>query len=183
MANAKFIKLWCNKKIKEAQRTIVNDLRLDIEQRARRNFLRASKEIPASDNFIDVYSIEQGDSFKIVCGGTQVLFTEFGAGHTFYHRTPMTTNEFNVEVEKAPRPAGIVGIGEYGKGYGSQPKWYFSESNLIVDNGKNHTHMVKATKQGNFIYITEGIRPTRSLYNAVSSGIKNLTQRRIRRIG
>jgi len=179
MANAKFIELWCKKKVKEAQQSVCNNLRVDVEQRARRNFLRASKEIPSADTFIDVFSIEQSNGFKIVCGGTQVLFAEFGAGKSFYHRTPMTTDENNVEIEKAPRPTGIVGIGEYGKHYGKQEKWYFSDTNLIESNGKNHTSLVKATKSGNLIYITEGIRPTRALYNAVSSGIKVFTQGKI----
>ena len=183
MATRKFVIAWCNKKVKDMKSLVINDLSKDIEKRAKRNFLRASQEIPACDNYIDVWSSVGLDKFQISCGGTQVLFAEFGAGHTFYHKTPMTTDAYNVEVEKAPRPVGIVGIGEYGKHYGKQSKWYFSDVNLIPETGKNHTTMVKATKTGNLIYITEGIRPTRALYNAVNSGVKNLTRKRTRRIG
>ena len=181
MANAKSIEAWCKHKIDEMEKSIINDLSLDIEARARRNFNRVSSEVPASDTFVDVFCIKGNKDFQIVCGGTQVLFIEFGAGITLANKTQMTTNEFNQKVEKAPRPVGIVGIGEYGKGYGKNDKWYFSEINLIPTTRNNHTKMVKSTQSGKLIYITEGIRPTRSLYNAVSNGIKSFINKGVAR--
>ena len=139
MANRKFVIAWCQKKIKDMEKTVIYDLSSDIESRARRNFMRVSSEIPAVDNYIEVWSSIKANGFTVSCGGTQVLFTEFGAGHTLSHKTPMTTNDQNIQVEKAPRPIGVVGIGEYGKGRGKDPKWYFSESGLIPQNNKNHT--------------------------------------------
>lgn len=184
MANAKFIEAWCNKKVKDIKKAIVNDLSKDIEITARRNFARAVPLIPASDTFIDVWAIKNDDSFKIICGGTQVLFVEFGAGITHSTETStVLTDSDNRQVEYASRPKGIVGIGGYGKHLGLNDKWYFSDVNLVAETGKNHTTMVKATSTGKFVYITEGIRPVRALYLAVNSGVKKLTTKKIRRIG
>lgn len=51
---------------------------------------------------------------KIVASGQDVMFIEFGSG--VYHNTDGYPGE---------RPAGIVGIGEYGKGYGKRNAWAY----------------------------------------------------------
>ena len=61
-------------------------------------------------------SLEQtGDGYAIVANGSAVAFIEFGSG--VYHNTG--------EPYPNPRPTGIVGIGEYGKGKGKRKAWYY----------------------------------------------------------
>ena len=61
-------------------------------------------------------SLEQNaNGYSIVANGSAVAFIEFGSG--VYHNTG--------EPYPNPRPAGIVGIGEYGKGKGKRRAWYY----------------------------------------------------------
>ena len=55
------------------------------------------------------------DGWAIVAKGQAVCFIEFGSG--VYHNP--------VEPYPLPRPEGVVGIGEYGKGRGSRPIWVY----------------------------------------------------------
>lgn len=55
------------------------------------------------------------NGYAIVASGKVVAFIEFGAG--VYHN--------GSEPYPDPRPAGIVGIGEYGKGYGKRNTWVY----------------------------------------------------------
>ena len=57
------------------------------------------------------------DGYAIVAKGKAVAFIEFGAG--VYHN--------GSEPYPDPRPAGIVGIGEYGKGYGKRNTWVYRD--------------------------------------------------------
>jgi hypothetical protein len=57
------------------------------------------------------------DGYAIVASGRAVAFIEFGAG--VYHN--------GSEPYPDPRPAGIVGIGEYGKGYGKRNTWVYRD--------------------------------------------------------
>lgn len=65
--------------------------------------------------------------YKIVAEGKAVAFIEFGAG--VYHNPG--------EPYPDPRPAGIVGIGEYGKGLGKRKAWGFKDAGgeLVVTHG------------------------------------------------
>ncbi len=67
------------------------------------------------------------DGYCIKAEGRAVAFIEFGAG--VYHNPG--------EPYPNPRPAGIVGIGEYGKGHGKRQAWgYRDESGeLVVTHG------------------------------------------------
>ena len=56
------------------------------------------------------------DGYCIRAEGRAVAFIEFGAG--VYHNPG--------EPYPNPRPAGIVGIGEYGKGRGKRGAWYYN---------------------------------------------------------
>ena len=67
------------------------------------------------------------DGYAIVAEGHAVAFIEFGAG-VYYNSSEPYPN---------PRPAGIVGIGEYGKGHGKQPAWGFEneDGELVITRG------------------------------------------------
>ena len=65
--------------------------------------------------------------YKIVASGKAVAFIEFGAG--VYHNPG--------EPYPDPRPSGIVGIGEYGKGLGKRQAWGFKDEtgDLVITHG------------------------------------------------
>ena len=67
------------------------------------------------------------DGYCIKAEGKAVAFIEFGAG--VYHNPG--------EPYPNPRPAGIVGIGEYGKGYGKRQAWGYRDvsGELVVTHG------------------------------------------------
>lgn len=67
------------------------------------------------------------NGYAIVARGHAVAFIEFGSG--VYHNSG--------EPYPNPRPAGIVGIGEYGKGYGKRQAWGFKDDSgdLVITHG------------------------------------------------
>ena len=67
------------------------------------------------------------DGYCIKAEGKAVAFIEFGAG--VYHNPG--------EPYPNPRPSGIVGIGEYGKGYGKRQAWGFKDDGgeLVITHG------------------------------------------------
>ena len=67
------------------------------------------------------------DGYRILAEGKAVAFIEFGSG--VYHNPG--------EPYPNPRPEGIVGIGEYGHGYGKRPAWGFKNENgeLVITRG------------------------------------------------
>lgn len=68
----------------------------------------------------------QGGRAVISAKGQAVCFIEFGAG--VYHNPS--------EPYPNPRPDGIVGIGEYGKGYGKRKAWgYYDNGELVITRG------------------------------------------------
>lgn len=74
-----------------------------------------------NDSQITVEPIANG--YKIVASGEAVAFIEFGAG--VYHNP--------AEPYPLKRPAGIVGIGKFGKGHGKRRMWgYYDESGQLV---------------------------------------------------
>ncbi len=74
-------------------------------------------------NDVSVKLDGKNNRYVIVAEGKAVAFIEFGAG--VYHNTG--------EPYPNPRPNGIVGIGEYGKGKGKQRAWgYLNENNEVV---------------------------------------------------
>ena len=73
-------------------------------------------------------TLEQtAEGYSIVAEGRAVAFIEFGAG--VYHN--------GGEPYPNPRPDGIVGIGEYGKGYGRRNAWGFKNEagELVITHG------------------------------------------------
>lgn len=74
-------------------------------------------------NDVSVRLDETKNGYVIVAKGKAVAFIEFGAG--VYHNTG--------EPYPNPRPEGVVGIGEYGKGHGKRKAWgYYGESGEVV---------------------------------------------------
>ena len=74
-----------------------------------------------NDSNVTLKSSKNG--YTIVAEGKAVAFIEFGAG--VYHNSG--------EPYPDPRPDGIVGIGEYGKGYGKRQAWgYRNESGELT---------------------------------------------------
>ena len=74
-------------------------------------------------NDVSVRLDTNSNGYAIVAEGRAVAFIEFGAG--VYHNTG--------EPYPNPRPTGIVGIGEYGKGRGKRKAWgYRNENNELV---------------------------------------------------
>ena len=67
------------------------------------------------------------NGYVVVAEGQAVAFIEFGAG--VYHN--------GSEPYPNPRPMGIVGIGEYGKGRGKQKAWGYKNENdeLVITRG------------------------------------------------
>jgi hypothetical protein len=78
-----------------------------------------------NDSAVALEPIENG--YRIVAEGRAVAFIEFGAG--VYHNP--------TEPYPNPRPDGIVGIGEYGKGYGKRQAWGFRDESgeLVITRG------------------------------------------------
>ena len=66
-------------------------------------------------NDVSVVLDKTSNGYSIVANGEAVAFIEFGSG--VYHNPG--------EPYPEPRPEGIVGIGEYGKGKGKRRAWYY----------------------------------------------------------
>ena len=78
-------------------------------------------------NDVSVQLDETKDGYVIVANGQAVAFIEFGAG--VYHN--------GTEPYPNPRPEGIVGIGEYGKGMGKRKAWGYENENgeIVITRG------------------------------------------------
>lgn len=66
-------------------------------------------------NDVSVSLVKTTNGYAIMAKGNAVAFIEFGAG--VYHNPS--------EPYPAPRPEGIVGIGEYGQGKGTRRAWFY----------------------------------------------------------
>ena len=78
-----------------------------------------------NDTDVELKSIANG--YAITAKGKAVFFIEFGAG--VYHNPG--------EPYPNARPAGIVGIGEYGKGHGKRQAWGYKDESgeLVITHG------------------------------------------------
>lgn len=178
MSNSKFIEAWCKKKIKDLERVIVDDLPKEIAKDTQRNFNRVVDEIPADDPKVSVIVQKHSNNeASVVCSGNQVLFVEFGAGNKYKTKTSTVVRVGQSDVEYASRPAGIVGIGEYGQGRGKDDYWIYRGTRV----SKNSQKFLK--KPNKDLIITQGIRPVRALYRGIASGLRRITTKRIRRLG
>jgi hypothetical protein len=68
----------------------------------------------SNDVSVSLVPIENG--YSIQADGQAVCFIEYGAG-VYYNGSEPYPNQ---------RPAGVVGIGEYGYGLGKRDSWYFN---------------------------------------------------------
>ena len=85
--------------------------------------VRFTTAIYDGTNDVSVRLDGKNNRYVITAEGKTVAFIEFGAG--VYHNTG--------EPYPNPRPQGIVGIGEYGKGKGKQKAWgYLNDNNEVV---------------------------------------------------
>lgn len=71
------------------------------------------------NNDVEVTVSPNKNGWMITAKGQAVAFIEFGSG--VYHN--------HIEPYPNPRPEGIVGIGEYGKGYGKRQGWVYYDEN------------------------------------------------------
>ena len=77
-----------------------------------------------NDVTVEVSPTDRG--WVITASGEAVAFIEFGSGG--YHNPG--------EPYPLPRPQGIVGIGEYGKGMGKRQAWgYYDNGELVITRG------------------------------------------------
>ena len=82
---------------------------------AREASIRFTTAMYDGTNDVQVEVTPTNKGWVITAKGDAVCFIEFGAG--VYHNT--------AEPYPNPRPEGVVGIGEYGKGYGKRKAWGF----------------------------------------------------------
>ena len=68
-----------------------------------------------NDVVVTVEPTENG--YKVVASGEAVCFIEFGAG-VYYN---------GAEPYPIPRPAGVVGIGQFGAGQGTNDRWVYRD--------------------------------------------------------
>lgn len=192
MAKSRQIISSLNKKVKDLESELIRDIAKSVERSTRNNFKRAIPEVPADDPFVSVSSFLSKKSCVIQCIGNQVLFIEFGAGtqntmksidiyrgETRYSRD-ITGNGFkfveNKLTEVAPRPLGIVELGEYGKGLGKNDFWVYRTYNGRMAMGDE---IWRISWDGNAYVKTHGIRPIRALYRGVRSGVRKEIVRRV----
>ena len=88
-----------------------------------------------NDSPVSVEFRIENNTMIISASGEQVCFLEFGAG--VYYNGMM-----NYPI---PLPEGIVGIGEYGKGWGKRSTWFYYK-NGDKSQGAIGTHGTKASK-------------------------------------
>lgn len=192
MATSRQIISSLNKKVEDLEESLIRDIAKSVERSTRSNFNRTIPEVPADDPFVSVSSFSFGKSCAIQCIGSQVLFIEFGAGimnrmksidvyrgDTVYSKD-IVGNGFafvdNAITEVAPRPSGIVPLGEYGKGLGKNDFWVYRTYNGRMAMGDE---IWRIGKDGQSYVKTYGIRPIRALYRGVRSGVRKEIARRV----
>ena len=112
-------KAWVERKILELTRRLAE---LGAAE-ARVRFAGAQYD-GDNDAEVSVESISGG--YKIVAAGGSAFFIEFGAG-VYYN---------GAEPYPEPRPAGVAGIGQYGKGYGKRKAWgFYDNGELVITHG------------------------------------------------
>lgn len=79
-------------------------------------------------NDVQVRIVPTAKGYAVIAEGEAVCFIEFGAGVYYNGAEPYPDGD---------RPAGIVGIGEFGQGKGKQSAWgyYDDTGNLVITRG------------------------------------------------
>lgn len=112
----------------EAYKTWVNQKAKELTEKlamigAKEASIRFGSAYYTGDNdaYVTVEPIPNG--WEIRADGESVCFIEFGAGVYYNGEEPYPN----------PRPSGVVGIGQYGKGKGKQNTWgYYDDSDQLV---------------------------------------------------
>lgn len=81
--------------------------------------VRFASALYDGDNDVQVDVSPSANGWVITAKGQAVAFIEFGAG-VYYNPGEPYPNQ---------RPPGVVGIGEYGKGYGKRRGWKYQDDN------------------------------------------------------
>ena len=161
-----------------------------METDARRNFRQNMEMVGADDPFVDVSRIVNGDHATITCKGNQVLFIEFGAGagNTWNEMSDRpTTSSFKMIggtlTELAPRPTGIVELGNYGKGLGKNDYWIRPTRTMMLKGRESYVRRADGSIKYGVLW-TMGTRPMRALWRARNSALdKIIYQKKVRRLG
>lgn len=195
------------KDVKATQPKILEAFSKEVEVNARRNFNRAVEDISGDNPYISVVRTVSGNTAKISCIGEQVLFAEFGAGtqnsyyekdiyveshfagtgsHTYYVQGYYRTVGYNAKGFKSggieeymPRPSGIVGLGEYGKGHGKDDFWVRPTLNGRMANRETLVHGRNGEVRNGVLW-TMGTKPVRALYRARNTAINKLVSGRLK---
>lgn len=174
MANSTEIIEYINKLLDERTKKALDGVVEYATKQAQVGFERFAIETPADDPIVFVINTpttkysKTGYTRQIECVGNQVLFMEFGGG--LYYYTDVETRLYQNIIPIEPRPVGIVDIGTYGRGFGSDDYWFYTSKN---GRESETSQYVKATNTG-YTMITHGNRPARALYRAVGMAIRRL---------
>lgn len=160
----------------------------EVERNARRNFRQEIENISGDNPYVDVTRTISNGEATIECGGEQVLFAEFGAGKNNLYYTNglgldmLSTRSFQYidgePTEIAPRPKGIVPLGEYGKGHGKDDFWFRPTYNQRT--GSKEALKIKRNGDTDPRYVwTKGTRPIRGLWRARNLAYRKLIEGRL----
>jgi hypothetical protein len=112
-------KIW----VAEKTKLLCDRLAINGAQEASVRFASAMYD---GNNDVEIEVSPTDNGWVIKAKGEAVCFIEFGAG--VYHNPG--------EPYPEPRPAGIVGIGEYGQGKGKRQAWgYYDNGDLVITRG------------------------------------------------
>lgn len=127
---------------------------------------------------------------QVICQGNQVIFLEFGVGvsNRFIptndgNDKPARGFNFQTGREEAPRPAGVVGLGQYGKGHGKQEYWVRPSATGIPKTNIGEQEVHKRDRDGNIIGVrtdvvwTRGHPPARALWYATQNAINQTIEK------
>lgn len=196
------------KDVKATAPKVVEAFSREVEVSARRNFDNALLDISGDNPYINVQRTVSGNKAIISCSGEQVLFAEFGAGlqNTYREKEVYVESHFAISrsntlyyvqghyktiglrargftnmgtTENMPRPAGIVGLGHYGKGLGVLEYWVRPSLNMQKAHGESNVHKKNGDiKQG--VLWTQGTKPVRGLWRARNTAINKLVSGRLK---
>lgn len=163
----------------------------EAERMTRRNFNEFAHEVSSDYQNVAVARTKLSDtSYRISCVGNQVIFIEFGVGAENVQGTRGSGNRtidyfksstFSYAdegrtriVENAPRPAGVVGLGRYGKGHGKDDYWVRPSIDGVPKTAtESHVHKKNGDVRTDVVW-TMGHRPARALYRGFMNALNKL---------
>lgn len=119
-----------------------------------------SEALYAGTNDVTVDApVWEDDSLVLRANGKAVAFIEFGTGLIYPSYPPLPTGD------DAYANLGMSGRGEYGKGHGANPPWYYPIENGLGEMGRPKIEK-DGTESTKWAY-TIGNPPARAMYQAV----------------